>query len=151
MEPPVKETAVEPVLRPMRAADLPVVMEIDAASLPRPWSAALWREELGSPFGSYLVLEEGGEVVAHIGTKTVADELHVMTVAVHPRHRRRGYARAMISAAIAARPGARRVHLEVRPGNTAARALYESMGFVETGLRPRYYGDEDAVLMTLAL
>lgn len=142
---------MEPELRPMRAADLPVVMEIDAESLPRPWSAALWREELESPFGSYMVLENGGVIVAHIGTKTVADELHVMTVAVRPRYRRRGYARAMISAAIAATSEARHVHLEVRPGNIAARTLYESMGFVVTGRRPRYYGDEDAVLMTLTL
>lgn len=148
---PVKEAAVAPVLRPMLATDLPAVMEIDAESLPRPWSAALWREELKSPFASYMVLEDGGEVVAHLGTKIVADELHVMTLAVRPRYRRRGYARAMISAAIAASPEARYVHLEVRPGNTAARALYESMGFVVTGLRPRYYGDEDAVLMTLTL
>lgn len=147
----MREPLAGPVLRPMRAADLSVVMDIDAESLPRPWSAALWREELASPFGSYLVLEEEGEVVAHIGTKTVADELHIMTVAVRPRCRRRGYARAMISAAIAASPEARRVHLEVRPGNAAARALYESLGFVVTGVRPRYYGDEDAILMTLRL
>jgi ribosomal-protein-alanine N-acetyltransferase len=41
-----------------------------------------------------------------------------------------------------------RVYLEVRPANAAARALYASLGFEATGLRPRYYGDEDAVLMT---
>jgi [ribosomal protein S18]-alanine N-acetyltransferase len=39
----------------------------------------------------------------------------------------------------------------VRPTNVAAMALYESLGFLETGRRPRYYGDEDAVLMTLNL
>ena len=29
--------------------------------------------------------------------------------------------------------------LEVRPSNTAALALYESLGFNQLGLRPRYY------------
>ena len=43
------------------------------------------------------------------------------------------------------------VYLEVRPSNLAARALYGSLGFTETGVRPRYYGDEDALLMTLDL
>jgi [ribosomal protein S18]-alanine N-acetyltransferase len=47
--------------------------------------------------------------------------------------------------------GAKRVYLEVRPSNLAARALYGSLGFAETGVRPRYYGDEDALLMTLDL
>ncbi len=136
------------LVRPMSLADLPEVMRVDAASIPRPWSASLWREELESPFGFYLVLEEGGEVAAHIGLKLVADELHVMTLAVRPGSRRRGHARALVDAAIAAHPEVKRVYLEVRPANVAARRLYVSLGFEVTGRRRRYYGDEDALLMT---
>ena len=43
------------------------------------------------------------------------------------------------------------MHLEVRPTNAAAITLYESLGFAQTGRRRRYYGDEDALLMTLDL
>ncbi|HZY65155.1 MAG: ribosomal protein S18-alanine N-acetyltransferase [Actinomycetota bacterium] len=138
-------------VRRMQLSDLPVVMVIDAASLPRPWSRAVWREELESPFGLYLVLEEAGQVWAQIGVKLVGEELHVMTLAVSPERRRRGYARALVEAAVSAHPEAAKVYLEVRPGNTAARELYESLGFEVTGVRPRYYGDEDALLMTLDL
>jgi ribosomal-protein-alanine N-acetyltransferase len=140
-----------PRLRRMEARDLPSVMEIDALSLPRPWSAAIWRGELGSPYGLYLVLEEGGEVFGQIGVRHVLGELHVTTIAVKPEYRRRGHARALIAAALAAYPNASHVHLEVRPTNVEAIALYESLGFRETGRRPRYYGDEDALLMTLNL
>jgi ribosomal-protein-alanine N-acetyltransferase len=137
----------------MSLADLPAVMEIDRRSLPRPWGEAVWREELRSPFGLYLVLEEGGAVSGHIGVKHVADEAHVMTLAVRPDRRQRGFARALIEGALAdpASAGARRVHLEVRPSNLAARALYGSLGFVPSGVRPGYYGDEDALLLTLRL
>jgi ribosomal-protein-alanine N-acetyltransferase len=135
----------------MEARDLPSVMEIDALSLPRPWSAAIWRGELGSPYGLYLVLEERGEVFGQIGVRHVLGELHISTIAVRPEYRRRGHARALIGAALAAFPDASHVHLEVRPTNVEAIALYESRGFRETGRRPRYYGDEDAVLMTLNL
>ena len=141
----------EPVLRRMRDVDLPAVMEIDALSLPRPWSAAIWRGELESPHALYLVVEEGGGISGHIGVRHVLGELHVTTIAVRPERRRRGHARALIGAALAAYPRARCVHLEVRPTNTAAVALYESLGFRVTGRRPRYYGDEDALLMTLDL
>ncbi len=140
-----------PHVRPMEHSDLAEVMAIDAASLPRPWSVAVWREELRSPFSRYLVLEEGGEICGQIGVKRVADELHVMTIAVRPEHRCRGLARRLVEAALAEYPDIRRVYLEVRPGNTAARALYGSLGFFVTGARPRYYGDEDALLMTLDL
>ena len=141
----------EPVLRRMRDVDLPAVMEIDALSLPRPWSTAIWRGELESPHALYLVVEEGGGISGHIGVRHVLGELHVTTIAVRPERRRRGHARALIGAALAAYPRARCVHLEVRPTNTAAVALYESLGFRVTGRRPRYYGDEDALLMTLDL
>ena len=135
----------------MEARDLPSVMEIDALSLPRPWSAAIWRGELESPHGLYLVIEDRGEVSGHIGVRHVLGELHITTIAVRPEYRRRGHARALIGAALAAYPDASHVHLEVRPTNVEAIALYESLGFLETGRRPRYYGDEDAVLMTLNL
>jgi ribosomal-protein-alanine N-acetyltransferase len=43
--------------------------------------------------------------------------------------------------------------LEVRASNRAALALYLSLGFSQTGRRPRYYIDpvEDALLLTLRL
>ena len=126
-------------------------MEIEAQCLPRPWSAAIWRGELDSPHGLYLVVEDGGEVSGQIGVRHVLGELHITTIAVRPEYRRRGHARALIGAALAAYPKARHVHLEVRPSNVAAVALYESLGFRATGRRPRYYGDEDALLMTLNL
>jgi ribosomal-protein-alanine N-acetyltransferase len=135
----------------MEARDLPSAMEIDALSLPRPWSAAIWRGELSSPSGLYLVIEGRGEVFGQIGVRHVLGELHITTIAVRPEYRRRGHARALIGAALAAYPDASHVHLEVRPTNVEAITLYESLGFRETGRRPRYYGDEDAVLMTLNL
>jgi [ribosomal protein S18]-alanine N-acetyltransferase len=135
----------------METKDLPSAMEIDALSLPRPWSAAIWRGELSSPYGLYLVIEDRGEVFGQIGVRHVLGELHITTIAVRPEYRRRGHARALIGAALAAFPDASHVHLEVRPTNVEAIALYESLGFRETGRRPRYYGDEDAVLMTLNL
>jgi [ribosomal protein S18]-alanine N-acetyltransferase len=146
-----REPKTGSLLRPMETSDLPSVMEIDSMCIPRPWSETIWREELRSPFGLYLVLEDESEIFGQIGVRHVADELHVTTLAVRPERRRQGYARALVGAALAAFPGARRVHLEVRPSNTAARSLYEALGFATTGLRRRYYGDEDALLMTLDL
>lgn len=126
-------------------------MSIDAECLPVPWSERIWREELESPLGAYFFLEVDEGVIAQIGTKRVLDEMHITTIAVRPPYRRRGYARALISAALDHAPAVSRVHLEVRPSNAAARELYGSLGFQVAGRRPRYYGDEDALLMTLEL
>ena len=140
-----------PHLRRMEVGDLPSVMEIDALCLPRPWSPAIWRGELESPYGLYLVVEDEGVISGHIGVRHILGELHITTIAVRPEYRRRGHARALIGAALDSYPNASHAHLEVRPSNVEAIALYESLGFRETGRRPRYYGDEDALLMTLNL
>jgi ribosomal-protein-alanine N-acetyltransferase len=139
-------------VRTMRLEDLPTVMEVGRQCLPTPWSEVVWREELRSPFSLYLVLVEGGAVSGYIGVKLVADEMHIMTVAVHLEHRRKGFTRALIKTALATHhPPARRVYLEVRPSNLPARMLYESLGFIQTSVRPGYYDDEDALLLTLNL
>jgi ribosomal-protein-alanine N-acetyltransferase len=47
------------------------------------------------------------------------------------------------------RLGIQKITLEVRDSNTAARNLYEKLGFVSVGRRKRYYSDnnEDAIIM----
>jgi len=46
-------------------------------------------------------------------------------------------------------PDAERWVLEVRESNSAAKALYESLGFAQVGLRKDFYDDptENAVIM----
>jgi ribosomal-protein-alanine N-acetyltransferase len=83
----------------------------------------------------------------------VLEEMHIINLAVHPEHRRKGIARRLLTEGLAqARAlGAELAWLEVRPSNAPARVLYESFGFKEVGRRPRYYDDtnEDALLLTL--
>lgn len=111
----------------------------------------MWREELQSPYSKYFAIRDEGRIVAQIGVKIVLDEMHVMTLAVHPKYRRQGYARALVNIVLQDNPRARSLYLEVRTSNVAARSLYESLGFGSTAQRPGYYGDEDAILMTLTL
>ncbi len=72
-----------------------------------------------------------------------------------PEHRRRGLGRALVGT-FCTRPGKSRhnsVLLEVRPSNTAARRLYEKIGFSEAGSRPDYYREpaEDALLLKISI
>ncbi len=84
---------------------------------------------------------------------SVADELHLLDMATHPEHRRRGYSRALLSAliALAQSEHKRLLLLEVRRSNESAIALYESAGFCTTGVRRGYYSDtgEDALEMRI--
>lgn len=140
-------------VRPMEHSDLDEAMEIDALCLPVPWAAGIWKTELESPLGLHLVAEDEkeGRVVGQIGVKSILDEIHITTLAVRPEHRRSGIARTLFTAILDEFPDAKEAYLEVRPSNEGARVFYASLGFRETGTRPRYYGDEDAILMTSSL
>ncbi|MES1177882.1 MAG: ribosomal protein S18-alanine N-acetyltransferase [Myxococcales bacterium] len=97
----------------------------------------------------------GGAPRAFLLAWSVADELHLLDMATHPEHRRRGYSRRLLSALVELARSAhkRLVLLEVRKSNAAAIALYESAGFSTTGVRRGYYSDtgEDALEMRITL
>lgn len=68
----------------------------------------------------------GAVIVTTIGPRTA----HVAQVAVHPDWRGRGIARALVAdGCLRSAAGADRITLLVGSGNSAARALYASMGF----------------------
>jgi ribosomal-protein-alanine N-acetyltransferase len=86
--------------------------------------------------------------------RVAGDEAEVLTLAVSPGGRRRGLGSALLRAALVqvVAAGAIVVFLEVSIKNTTARALYQEFGFVQAGLRRRYYSDgTDAVVLRLGL
>jgi ribosomal-protein-alanine N-acetyltransferase len=144
--------------RPVVEADLPRIMEIEAAGFPHPWSEALLRNELGHAWSHLLaavapVTAGGEQILGYIIFWMVHDEVHVLNVGTAPEARRRGVGRALMdqAAAIGRGKGGRLSTLEVRRSNAPAIALYRALGYREVGVRPRYYAEEneDAIVMTL--
>lgn len=134
-------------IRPMSLDDLAEVVSLEAAEQPIPWSERIFRDELAADNRCYLVV--GNPIIGFGGVMVVGEEAHVTNLLVAPDHRRRGVARTLLTGLIeeAVAMGALHLTLEVRAGNKAARSLYSSMGLAPVGLRPGYYGDEDALIM----
>lgn len=139
----------------MVADDLPQVLSIERASFTSPWSGALFLQELQVSFSRIVVARRpDGSIAGYLCRWFVADEVHVLNVAVHPRYRSQGLGAALMREALReARDGhAVAVTLEVRRSNAAGRRLYAAFGFEEVGVRPNYYGrGEDAIILRLAL
>ncbi|HLS14229.1 MAG TPA: GNAT family N-acetyltransferase, partial [Beutenbergiaceae bacterium] len=83
----------------------------------------------------------------------LSPEATIMTVGVDAQFRRRGLARQMMTAllAAAAEAGCRQVHLEVRADDTGAQQLYTGLGFEKLGIRRRYYRQDGADAVTMRL
>jgi ribosomal-protein-alanine N-acetyltransferase len=93
-------------------------------------------------------------IVGFIGVWMMADEAHIVTLAVRETHRRSGIGELLVISAIdmAREAGQGLITLECRVSNEAALALYDKFGFEQVGLRPRYYSDnhEDAYVLTVS-
>ncbi len=134
----------------MSASDLPQIMAIERRSFPDPWSEKLFAEELdGDSRRLNVVMKVEGRVVGYGLGWVVLDEFHLGNLAVDEEHRGRGYGRKILAYLLdrAYRRGCRICSLEVRVSNQRAISLYRSFGFREVALRPRYYGQEDALVM----
>jgi ribosomal-protein-alanine N-acetyltransferase len=99
----------------------------------------------------FLVAVDRGSVAGYVIGHSAADEGEILNLGVAPAHRRRSVGHALVAAMLAAlrARGARVAYLEVRDSNTAARRLYEALGFREVARRARYYRRpvEDAVIL----
>lgn len=145
-----------PFIRRAGLTDVRSLTEIEKVSFPSPWSLWCFLAEYANSKSTILVAgpppPDPWEIWGYIIYWVLADEMHLLNLAVHPLQRRRGIARALLNAGLArAREhGAAVVWLEVRPSNTAALALYHSFGFEEIGVRPGYYTDNDEDALILA-
>jgi ribosomal-protein-alanine N-acetyltransferase len=129
------------------------VETIERETSPTPWSASTFLSEINSPTHILLVANTNNEVVGFTGGQVIGDELHIHSLAVTEGFRRQSIGRQLINELInrSALRDATKATLEVRVSNEAARNLYVSCGFEESGIRPKYYRDngEDAVIMWL--
>ena len=140
------------LIRRMTIDDVPTVAAIEAATFPTPWSEDAFRKEItDNPVARYLVAEKDGAVIGFAGAWIILDESHITNIAIEESRRGLGCGRALTTALMQylSNLGAAYATLEVRRSNLRAQNLYKSLGFVELGVRKRYYEDnrEDALIM----
>jgi ribosomal-protein-alanine N-acetyltransferase len=141
--------------RPMTLADIDSVMAIERASFTYPWSTRFFLQELQVQCARSIVAEVDRKVVGYILFWLLPDAVDIHNLAVDSAFRRCGIGRALLQRVVrqAKDRGLIRVTLEVRRSNAGAQRLYESVGFLTTGIRKGYYSDngEDALAMALEL
>ena len=144
--------APELTIRPPERGDLPSIIRIETTSFSDPWDAASLISELRvDRMRRPLCALRGDEIVGYIMSWKVADEWHVINIAVATSERRAGVGTRLLEATLAAAldEGCTTATLEVRVGNEPALAFYERHGFRTIDRRHRYYRDtgEDALVL----
>lgn len=146
---------VKPLIRLMETRDLDEILEVEMSCFKTPWTRHMFEDELYNSNAYYFVVNVNEKIVGYVGFWKIIDEAHITNVAIHKDYRRLGYGRALITAMLnkAKELEIIAITLEVRVSNLDAISLYESFGFVSSGVRRGYYSDnnEDALIMWLKL
>ena len=137
--------------RRMTLEDVPAVHAIELKTFHPPWSYQSFVDEMTTnKCARYIVAEADGQVVGYAGAWLILEEGHITNIAVDEAYRGQGIGLQVTQALLqyAANMGVQYMTLEVRRSNLVAQSLYKKLGFLELGVRKRYYEDngEDAFL-----
>lgn len=131
------------------------ILDIERASFPSPWSVNAFKAETEKSISHLWGLISDRIVYGYICFWMMEREIQLINLAIHPEKRGNRFAQFLLTKMIekGVSEGIKQVWLEVRPSNLGARNLYKKMGFVEAGIRPRYYSEtkEDAIIMSLEI
>ena len=140
------------IFRQVEERDIVEIAKLDTLCFSLPWSQSSFEKDIKENLlAKYIVVESDGRLIGYTGLWHIVDEGHITNVAVHPLYRQRGIGESLVTLLIGCsrEVGILNHTLEVRSSNDAAIALYTKLGFVPTGIRKKYYEDnnEDAIIM----
>lgn len=121
-----------------------------------PWSDKVMLRYLQKP-DAVILLEQGGVHCGHAVVSLVLDEAELLMITIAPEYQGKGLGKKLLEYTMQQlrERGATCMFLEVRESNQPAIALYEAIGFCETGRRSGYYpinkGREDALIYSIEL
>lgn len=124
------------------------IAKIEQACFSAPWSEDSIAESLDNPASHFLIAYNSDEVAGYMGLQIFSGEGYVTNVAVLPKFRGKGIAKALITEQM--KNDMEFITLEVRESNVPAINLYTKMGFENMGIRPKFYSNptENAIIMT---
>lgn len=125
--------------------DMKGILEVERGAFPKtPYPEEIFQHYATVFPKSFLVMSKGEEIIGYIIFDAGG---HVISMAVKPEHRRKGYGKSLFNRA-QEQAGAG-LWLEVRTENQVALTFYKSLGMKIAGKIPGYYGNDDALVMVM--
>ncbi len=138
------------MIRPFSISDLDRILQIEKKSFPKSpydWATFVNLHFLHpETFWVYVDTTRDREEGQMMGYIIFSKDGHIISIAVHPQHRRKGIGKELLQRVMNT-PPLKKVWAEVRKSNEGAQAFYFQMGFQIVGEVPNYYGNEDALIV----
>ncbi|OLD11252.1 MAG: ribosomal-protein-alanine N-acetyltransferase [Crenarchaeota archaeon 13_1_40CM_3_52_10] len=142
------QTVQEVKIRPVKPDDIEQISLLEQASFNDPYPSYFLSELARHNPDTFLVLTLNNEIVGYGIVDHWEDHDHLISIAVRPDSRRKGFGDTLLVELEKRVSKERLLRLEVRQSNLAAIQLYSKRGFTKTGMVEGYYADgEDAIVM----
>lgn len=118
------------------------------------WSYDILLSELSSSNSRYIVAKnKDNTIVGFAGIKIILDEAELMNIVVKKDFRNCGIGAILLKNIIkkARELEIKKIYLEVNDTNLPAINLYKKFNFKQIGIRKKYYGNNNGILMDLSL
>lgn len=133
------------MIRPLNPeADFRALVEIEGECFKDAWGEDEISCQLAGTGCEGIVAEEDNRPVGFLLHEPTSCGRYISDLAVRPSHQRRGIGRTLMQKLIET---GELLALHVATKNTAARRLYKSLGFIQSGHESEFYGDDDALLL----
>jgi ribosomal-protein-alanine N-acetyltransferase len=134
-----------PELQSVGLANAKVLSILHGACFHDGWTVEMMASLLGGNGSFAFIASKGGDPLGFIMARQAVEAGEILSVGVLPFARGQGIGRALLSAVTQRMAGQRAemLFLEVAVTNQAARALYDSFGFITCGRFKNYYDNQD--------
>ncbi len=130
------------VLRAATSHDSWELAELHRACLPQEWLQEDFRQWIAREEYRLIVAEtQQGQLAGYAVARVLPPEGELLAVAVTRDARRQGLARALLLHLMSTQAQVSAWFLEVSSRNESAQAFYAALGFIQIGIRARYYPD----------
>ena len=138
----------------MSLEDLISIKDILTTEFDDFWNYEILKSELESTNSYFFVAKNiSGEIVGFAGIKVILDEADIMNIVVKKDFRNCGIGAILLKNIIkkARELEIKKIYLEVNDTNLPAINLYKKFNFKQIGIRKKYYGNNNGILMDLSL
>jgi ribosomal-protein-alanine N-acetyltransferase len=145
------ETISDINIRPLQPEDVDVIADIEDSAYFAPWPRAAFTASIG--IYPAFVMEKNTQIIGYAIFSAVQDEAHILNLVIKPSLQGQGFGKLLLRflLEILLQNHVKRISLEVAQNNEAALRLYQSLGFMQEGMRKEYYltphGRIDALIL----
>lgn len=136
----------------MNLDDLDLIAPILETDFDDFWNYSILKSELQNNNSTIIIAKnDENQILGFAGIWLAVDTMHITNIVVSKKHRKQGIGKELLKSLInlTINKNINALTLEVRQDNIPAINLYTSFNFKTVGIRKNYYGDNNAIIMTL--